>query len=133
MSNTELLVQWYEEVWNRNNEAYVDQAMHRSAIIHGLDPSGTFSGTEPFKAFHKQFKANFPTIHIKVTPLLSNDDMAAGYCHVTGRSHDRREVSFTGLTVFKFDNGIIIEKWNNFDFLKMYQQLGHILVSQITD
>jgi predicted ester cyclase len=133
MSTTELLLQWYEEVWNKGNDAYIDQAMHRSAVIHGLDPSGTFNGMEQFKAFHKNFRDNFPTIHIKVTPLVSNEEIATGYCHVTGRSPERKEVSFTGLTVLKFKNEVMTESWNNFDFLKMYQQLGHILVSQITD
>lgn len=133
MSTNELLLQWYDEVWNKGNDAYIDHAMHRSAIIHGLDPTGTFTGTELFKAFHKNFRNNFPDIHIKVTPLVSDDEMATGYCHVTGKSPGRREVSFTGLTVLKFETGILTESWNHFDFLKMYQQLGHILVSQIAD
>ena len=133
MSTTELLLNWYEEVWNKDNESYIDQAMQRSATIHGLDPSGSFKGTEQFKSFHKKFRESFPVIHIQVTPLVSDESMATGYCVITGRSADRREVSFAGITVLKFEKGMMTESWNNFDFLKMYQQLGHILVSQIAD
>ena len=133
MSTTDLLLRWYDEVWNNDNAAYIDEGMHPSSVIHGLDPSGSFKGIGQFKAFHKDFRANFPSIHIKVTPLVSNEDTATGYCLVTGRSIDRMEVSFTGITVLKFTNGLVIESWNNFDFLKMYQQLGHILVSGIQD
>jgi predicted ester cyclase len=133
MSTSELLRQWYEEVWNNANESFIDEKMHRKVIIHGLDPSGKTEGIDFFKTFYKNFRESFPTIHVQITPLVHDDEYATGYCHVTGRNNQGKEVTFNGLTVARFQNGKIVEGWNNFDFLKMYQQLGHILVSQIQD
>jgi predicted ester cyclase len=39
-------------------------------------------------------------------------------------------VNFTGIVITKFKDGKIIEGWNAFDFLKMYQQMGHRLVAE---
>lgn len=133
MSTSELLQQWYEEVWNKANESFIDEKMHPRVITHGLDPAGTNQGVEHFKTFYRNFRQSFPTIHVQLTPLVHDDEFAAAYCHVTARSANGKEVTFNGLTVARMQDGKLVEGWNNFDFLKMYQQLGHILVSQIQD
>jgi len=33
---------------------------------------------------------------------------------------------FTGIAIVRVKDGKIIEAWNNFDFMKMYKQLGAI-------
>jgi predicted ester cyclase len=36
----------------------------------------------------------------------------------------RSPVEFTGISILRVENGKIVEAWNNFDFMKMHQQLG---------
>lgn len=131
MNNSERLLQWYEEVWNKGNEDFIDQMMHPRVIIHGLDPVGSTEGIENFKSFYKNFRLSFPVTKVEVKPLIEDKESAAGYCLITATTEKGKEVVFTGLSVAKFKEGMLVEGWNNFDFLKMYQQLGHILVSQI--
>ncbi len=131
MNNSERLLQWYEEVWNKGNEDFIDQMMHRNVIIHGLDPVGSTEGIENFKSFYKNFRLSFPVTKVELKPLIEDQESAAGYCLITATTEKGKEVVFTGLSVAKFKDGMLVEGWNNFDFLKMYQQLGHILVSQI--
>jgi hypothetical protein len=38
----------------------------------------------------------------------------------------RAPVEFTGVSITRIKDGKIIEAWNNFDFMKMYKQLGVI-------
>ena len=38
-----------------------------------------------------------------------------------------KAVSITGMCIARVENGKIVEGWNNFDFLSMYQQLGMTL------
>lgn len=52
----------------------------------------------------KLFRGAFPDIHIDVERTVTEGDVVAAYCHVTG--------THTG------------DGWNCFDFLTMYQQLG---------
>lgn len=135
MSTTnELLTQWYDEVWNKGNESFIDVMMHRDVVVHGLDPSGTSKGINNFKTFYSNFRQSFPTVHVVVKPLVNDDEMAAVHCSVTAKTTMGKEVSFAGLSVARYDkDGQLTEGWNNFDFLKMYQQLGHILVAEIEE
>ena len=60
MSTSDLLKQWYDEVWNKANESLIDEMMQRDVIVHGLDPAGTTRGIENFKTFCKNFLSSFP-------------------------------------------------------------------------
>ncbi|HEY6506264.1 MAG TPA: ester cyclase [Chitinophagaceae bacterium] len=134
MSTSDLIKQWYDEVWNKANESFIDVMMHKDVIVHGLDPAGTSHGIEHFKAFYKNFRESFPTVHVVVRPLVSDDEFTTVHCSVSAKSATGKEVSFSGLCVGHYNkDGQLIEGWNNFDFLKMYQQLGHILVADIEE
>jgi len=133
MTTASLLNQWFEEVWNQSNEAFIDEMMHKDVIIHGIDSAGTTTGIDNFHQFYKNFRVTFPNVHILLEPLVHDDEVATAYCTVTGKSVTSREVSFTGLAVGRFKDGKLVESWNNFDFLKMYQQLGHIMVEPIKE
>ena len=130
MATSELLTQWYDEVWNKANEGFIDQMMHRDVIVHGLDPGGTTKGIEAFKSFYKTFRESFPTVHVDVKVLTHNEEFVTAYCLVTAKHVKGNNVAFNGLNVARYNNGKLIEGWNNLDFLKMYQQLGHRLVGE---
>ncbi|HEY1870479.1 MAG TPA: ester cyclase [Chitinophagaceae bacterium] len=119
---------WFDEVWHKGNEKAIDELMHETAITHGLDPDNA-TGTKVFKSFYHSFRSEFPSIHVELEPLVKTDDTEVSHCTVTGKSAKGHEVSFTGIVVVKFKNGKIVEAWNAFDFLKMYQQTGHRLVA----
>lgn len=133
MTTAELIQQWYDQVWNQANEDYITEKLDSNVIIHGLDSSGTTTGSKNFLDFYRNFKQNFPTVNVEINTLTHDEEYATVYCHVTARSTNSREVAFTGLSVVRFREGKIVEAWNNFDFLKMYQQLGHILVEPIEE
>lgn len=130
MTTANLLQQWYDEVWNKSNEAFIDKMMTKDVIVHGLDPSGTTKGIENFRSFYKNFRGSFPSVHVEVTPLVNDAEFATAYCVVSAKSATGKDVSFSGLCVVRYKDGKLAEGWNNFDFLKMYQQLGHILVAE---
>jgi predicted ester cyclase len=133
MSTSDLIKSWYDEVWNKGNESFIDEMMDKKVIIHGLDPLGTTQGIESFKVFYKNFRESFPVIHIRINPLVHDENVATVYCQVTGRNISGKEVNFSGLCVARFKDGKLVEGWNHFDFLKMYQQLGHILEAKMEE
>jgi predicted ester cyclase len=133
MTPSQLLQKWFEEVWNNGNETFIDEAMDKDVVIHGLDPTGTTNGIESFKQFYLNFRESFSYVMIDVKPLVSDNEFAAAYCQVSANHIKGNHIFFTGLCIIKVKNGKLIEGWNNFDFLKMYQQLGHILLSEIPE
>src|SRR5688500_4958597 len=66
MNTTELISQWYDEVWNKGNESFIDEMMHKNVIVHGLDPAGTSKGIQHFKNFYHNFRASFPNVKVTV-------------------------------------------------------------------
>jgi predicted ester cyclase len=130
MPHASLLHRWFDEVWHKGSEDAIDQLLDQDAIIHGLETDSNLKGPEAFKPFYRSFRQEFPSIQVNLEHLIKTDDFEAAYCTVTGTNSKGRDVNFTGIVITKFKDGKIIEGWNAFDFLKMYQQMGHRLVAE---
>lgn len=129
-----VLHRWFEEVWNQGRESSIDELMADGALIHGIaTPDGKpMRGAADFKPFHKQFRAAFPDMRITVEDMLVDGDKLAARCSVTAThtgpgimpGPTNKAVSIAGICIARVANGKIVEGWNNFDFLSLYQQLG---------
>jgi predicted ester cyclase len=49
-------------------------------------------------------------------------------CTVSATHANGKQANFSGVSIAKFEDGKLVEGWNGFDFLTMYQQLGFKLV-----
>ena len=128
-----VLHRWFEEVWNQGRESSIDELMADGALIHGATPDGKpMRGAADFKPFHQHFRAAFPDIRITVEDVLIDGDKLAARCSVSAThtgpgvtpGPTNKAVSITGMCIARVENGKIVEGWNNFDFLSLYQQLG---------
>ena len=84
--NAILVRRWFEEVWNQNNDAVIDELLTPTSIIHGLvGEDGTeLDGPAHFKAFHRKFVTEFPGLRIDVADVVADGDKTAVRCIVTG-------------------------------------------------
>ena len=126
-----LTYRWMEDVWNNGNEKAIDALLDDTAVIHGLD-GVTEPGPKGFKVFYQNFRQQFPTIHVEVEDVFSEGGYETSRCTVDGTNATGQIVHFTGMTCVKIENNKIIEGWNNFDFLTMYQQLGFKMTAEET-
>jgi len=124
------MLNWFEEVWHKRNETAIDELLHPNAVIHGLKTDPDKKGPEAFRPFYEAFCKDFPQINVEVTPIFINDEFEASHCVVTGQDAAGRNVKFEGITIARFENGKLIEGWNGFDFVTMYDQIGFKLVKQ---
>ena len=132
----EFIERWFEEVWNKGRADAIDEMFAKEGIAHGLsDESGQpLRGPEAFKVFHKKFREAFPNIIVTVEDTVVEGDKLAARCSVRGQhtgdslgyAATQKPVEFTGMTIVRIRDGKIVEAWNNFDFLNMYQQMGVI-------
>ncbi len=84
--------------------------------------------------FHAQFREAFPNIEVVVEDQIGEGDKVATRCSVRGKhtgdslgfKATQAPVEFTGMVITRIKDGKIAEAWNNFDFMKMYRQLGAI-------
>ena len=121
---------WFEEVWNQGSEQAIDRLMAPDAVFHGLPVPVV--GPAQFKPFHRSYRNAFPDIHIEIDDLVCHGDRVALKCTVTGTHRGdglgiaatNRPVTITGMGLARIENGRIVEAFNTFDFLSLYQQVG---------
>jgi steroid delta-isomerase-like uncharacterized protein len=125
---------WFEEVWNKQNEDAIDRMCAEDVVANGLtDAEGnTIRGIEAYKTSFRAFVSAYPDMKITVEDTIAEGDKIAARCRVSathageglGVAPTNQPVEFTGMTIVRIKDGKIVEAWNEFDFMKMYSQLG---------
>ena len=125
---------WFEELWNQKREDTIDRLFADDGVAHGLPtPDGSpIRGREEFRPFYRAFRDAFPNIRVEVTQTVTEGEMATALCHVMGTHEGHhlgmagtgRQMDFWGMCMARVRDGRIVDAWNTFDFLKLYQQIG---------
>ena len=134
--NKALIRRWFEEVWNKGRADAIAEMMAEDCVNHGLseDAAKPLLGTSGFLPFHTQFREAFPNIEVVVEDVMAEGDKIAARCSVRGK-HEGDSLGFKatgttadfdGIVIARVKDGMFVESWNNFDFMKMFRQLGAI-------
>ena len=123
---------FYEEVWQKGNLDVADEVFARDYVRHDLRPTSALPGPEGQKHIASAFRAAFPDLRFDVELVIAEGDYVAarwaasgthtgawGAVEPTGRS-----VAFTGVNIFRFEGGRVVEIWNHRDDLGLQEQLG---------
>ncbi|CAN5221831.1 ester cyclase [soil metagenome] len=132
--NKDLIRRWFAEVWNKGRAEAIDEMFAEDGIAYGLadDQGNPLRGATGFKPFFEKFRAAFPDIEVIVEDTIAEGDKVAARCIVRGK-HQSDTLGFaateqpmviTGICIARIKDGQIVESWNNFDFMSMFQQLG---------
>ncbi|HJR58300.1 MAG TPA: ester cyclase [Vicinamibacterales bacterium] len=131
-----LLRQWFKEVWDEGNEQAIDRLLAPDGRVMGLTgPDGPpIVGPAAFRPFFHTFREALGDLEIVVERTLVDGDVCTAYCRVKGRHVGRalggeptnRPVNFCGVTIARVRGDQLVEGWNVFDFLTMYQQIGWV-------
>ena len=118
---------------NEGNFDLADQIFDRY-LAHQPDGSVLERGPEDVKRFMGEFRAAFPDFHSEIEDQIAEGDkvVTRWRMHGTHRSEFRgiaptgNALDITGIGIFRFSNGKVVESWDNFDQLGMMRQLGAI-------
>jgi predicted ester cyclase len=136
MAEAEFMRRWFDEVWNNQNEAAIEEMFAEDGIGHELGPE-PIVGPENFKTFHRAFVSAYPDLKVRVEDTVVEGDKIAVRCRVAG-SHNgdgiglaptNRPVEFTGMVMVRIKDGKIAEAWNEFNFMEMYKQVGALTLN----
>lgn len=120
---------WFEEVWNQRK---------REAIFTMVDPAcaGHHEGEESkgpadIEAMQARVLALLPDLQMTIEDILSDDDDAVVRWRFTGTHSGadgaipptHRQVSSSGMTWLKFQDGRIVEGWDSWNQAALIQQL----------
>jgi predicted ester cyclase len=132
MDPASIVRQWFHEVWDEGREEAIDRLMAPDGKVHGL--GDVIVGPDQFKPYFRAMREALGDLEVTVERTIVQGDMVAAHCHVVARHVGAalggpptgRPVEFWGMTIARVVDGKLVEGWNCFDFLTMYQQLGWV-------
>lgn len=125
---------WIEEGWQRGDTTVVDRLHAADFVDH--DPGGRTSDNAGFKQGIVRLFAAFPDLSAQVRDLVA--DAAAGTVAVRwsasgthrgpylGAAPTGRTVDFKGIEIIRVQDGLIVERWGEWDGIDLLQQLDRI-------
>jgi steroid delta-isomerase-like uncharacterized protein len=131
--NKAVIHRWFEEVWNQNREATIDELFTPSTVAHGLgDSELDVHGPAEFKPFVANIRGILPDTRIRVDDILAEGDRVAVRVtlegthtgHGFGVPPTGRKVRIQGIIIARIVDGRIAEGWNSYDQLGLLRQIG---------
>jgi len=131
----DLVLKMYDEVWNKGNMAAADDAVSSDFDDH--PPTRFFdvgrTGPGALTEAAQSFRSAIPDFHDTPELVLVEGDRAAYLGMISGRQTGpmfgfepkNRRMRVWGINIFALNgDGLISERWGQFDVLTMMQQLG---------
>jgi steroid delta-isomerase-like uncharacterized protein len=124
---------YVEEVGNEGNLELADEIFDRY-LSHQPDGSTLERGPEDVKRFIGEFRGAFPDFHTTIEDQIAEGDKVVTRWRMRGTHRGEfrgiaptgKELDITGIGIFRFSGGKVVESWDNFDQLGMMRQLGVI-------
>lgn len=131
-ANVTLIKRYVDEVINQGNydvipEIYADDyENHTTAII------GTVTGRDGVRETVEQWRMAFPDVYMTIDDVIASGDRVVTRVTVTGNHEGEwRGFAPTGqsidlriISIFRIQDGLIRERWENADMLSLLSQLG---------
>lgn len=132
-ANKVLVRRVYEEVFTHKDLEVLAEVMISGLVDHDPLP-GQRSGREGFKDAFAAVHAAFPDYESVIDDEVAEGDKVV--LRYTSRGTHRgelmgivpsgKEVSFTGIAIWRVTDGKIVERWNEADIMGLMRQLGAV-------
>jgi steroid delta-isomerase-like uncharacterized protein len=131
-ANKQLVLRFYDELWNRGNFDVADELVADDYVRHDLRPGDAPPGPAGQKEVAQRFRAAFPDVRLELAALVAEGDLVAARWTISGThtgawgdvAATGRHVRFTGVNFFRLAGGKIAEIWNVRDDLGLREQVG---------
>lgn len=128
-----ILFRWFDEVWNQQRTETIDELMapHCLTTVQGADAPLT---RDAFKDYHRAFLSAVPDLRSDVLDVITDGIRSTASWRARG-THlgpglgippSRRPVDFSGLSLFEFDQGLIVrgfDSWNRGEMIASLMQV----------
>jgi len=124
MTKTELLRRWYEEVWENGNLDVIGDFFDPGTIAQGVVPEMQM-GVDDFRDLVMAFQAHVGAFKVDMLKAIEADDWVAAMIRVqTTRADNGAPIEVTGQVMTRFENGKMVEAYNQMDYVTLLEQLG---------
>lgn len=120
-----------EEAWHEDDLAVADELLASEFVDH-TPGFPTEQGPDAFRDFVRGVKAAFPDCRHPIDDVVVGESAVAVRWRFIGTHEGEflgveptgREVEITGLELFQFEDGLIVESWASPDMLGLLRQVG---------
>jgi steroid delta-isomerase-like uncharacterized protein len=135
--NVALVKRWFHEVWNEGRTETVMELLAPKVMgIGQVEDGSMITNPEEFLVFMKRLRGAFPNIRITVEDAFGSGDKVATRWTVRGThtgdhlgvAASGKDVAIRGISIATIRGGKIVEGWDNWDQLKMMQEIGAVEV-----
>ena len=132
-SNKALVRRYVEKALNQKNLGVVDELFAKSFVDHDSSMPEA-RGPEGVKRLAAMVHASFPDLHFTIEDMIAEGDKVVYRYSVRG-THQKdfmgiaatgKQISFTGIHIYRVADGKLQEEWENWDTLGLMRQLGVI-------
>lgn len=128
--NKALITRFYKEVVNQRKVELIDEMIAEEFDDHAARDKGR----EHFKTLYHVMIRIFPDIQAVLQDLIAEGDKVVARVEFTATQADsfrgfpatNRLVTYPGMDIFRIEDGKLVERWAQRDFLGMLEKLGHI-------
>jgi steroid delta-isomerase-like uncharacterized protein len=132
IENKALVRRFYEEAWDQGRLGVIDEVFADNYQRHDLRPTQPAPGPAGMKRITADFRAAFPDLRFEVEIVIAEDEFVAARWTASGThtgpwgavEPTARRATFSGVNIFRFENGKVAEIWNHRDDLGLMEQIG---------
>jgi len=122
----------FDEVWNNNDLSLVDRVYAEEYVAHVAGAPRDIEGPEHFKQFVALHGALTSELSFSIEDQIAEGDRVATRWTATTTANsgllsapgEGQQIKVTGISIHRFADGKVIESWDNWDALTVYQGLG---------
>lgn len=132
-TNKAIIIRMVEQLWNEGQVDLVDEFFKEDYVQH-IAGQPTITGSELVRQYVTSTRIAFPDFQLTIEAQVAEGDRVAARWTTTG-THEGdlygipptgKQVSHSGTTFYRLENGRIAETWFLADMMSMLQQLGVI-------
>lgn len=134
VDRNEDVVRRIEEAWGANDLDELDDLIAADFVAHTPGADSLPPGLAGAKEAHRQSMQSFPDRHLDVLDLFGEGDLVVVRARMTGTNTggvpafgvgaNGNKVDFEWITMYRLEDGKVVETWAQIDVPTLAQQLG---------
>jgi steroid delta-isomerase-like uncharacterized protein len=131
--NIALVRRYFETIWNQGRLERESEFIAQDVVVHSPPIPGIPEGIGGPLSIVGTFRSAIPDIHTahdvlfcagdKVVQIFTTRGTHSG-ADLFGFPASGKELVMIGVSIFRIENGKIVERWGNMDLVGLMQQLG---------
>ena len=138
--NKAVIQQIFDEVWNKGDLSIIDQVFEPGYVAHVSGAPADVEGLVQYKEFVALHSVLASELSFSVDDQIAEGDQVATRWTASSlptkglisTTTDTQQVKVTGISIHRFENGKIVESWDNWDSLTLNESRGVDVVNSVS-